>query len=209
MRRRLKKGVGDSMHPVVRAILQSGATVISAMRIATSTTETDTCGFYRPDTLNTSKTASFKCEVKAETSGTDVGQSVIFRNGVKQAMIGIKADSIICNYLGTSPHTHSIDMTAKHELRIDIENTTSAKFYADGTLIHTAAYADLVSNAVHGPFFGDAENSANKGGSFVWYGASFNLDTSGGTWVTWTPASEPTSQGWTLFGTDLATIIEE
>jgi hypothetical protein len=196
------------MHPVIRAILQG---LSFAMRIATSATGTDFCYFEKTSLVNSTKTTAVESLFRVETSGSTECQQIVIRNGTKSTGISIKLASIICNFTGTGPYTHSVDTTVDHIYKIELQGTTQAVFYVDGVAVHTASYANLGASATNSIYWGDGSTTANKGGSLIWKSFKYNLDLIGtpAAFVEWDSSSKPNTQGWTLNGTDLATIIEE
>jgi hypothetical protein len=201
------------MHPVVRAILQSGG-INYAMRIATSTTGTDLCYYDSSGTIISGKTVVAEGTCKIETSGSSGCQGIVVGNGTKYATMLITGTSVICNYGGTSPFTHSMTTTADTIYKVKFNGTTNVEFYVstngvDYTLIHTATYANIVSAAFGKVEFGDGFSAANVGGSGIWKSFRYNMDyvADPTNFVVWDPASLPSSQGWTAGGTALATII--
>jgi hypothetical protein len=197
------------MHPVVRIILQGMPSLV--MRVATSTTGDDYCYYEKASIINSAKVTSVKFRVKIETSGSSSCQNIAVRNGTKQTIVLLKNGSVICNASGTSPYTHTMTTTNENEYEIRLNGTTNAEFYVNGVLVHTAAYTNLANDANNSIFWGDTSGSANYGGSALWRYLQYNLDygTNPLNYVEWMAVSKPTSQGWTLVGTDLATLIEE
>jgi hypothetical protein len=196
------------MHPVVMALLRGNSKFV--MRISTSTTGTNTCHFTK-GTVDSSKVSVLEFETKVETSGSTVSQIAAIRNGTKSAFLGLCAGSIICNFQGTSPYTYNVDTSVLHVYMIKLNGTTNCEFYIDGVLIHTATYANLYSSTANYFNFGDTSSTAGYGGSVVWGAVKYNTDYGAdpNNFVVCDPSSKPNEQGWTLGGTDLATIIEE
>lgn len=190
------------------------AAVTYTMRIATSPTGTNECSFQKTGLGVAGKTIVAEGVVKVETSGSSRGHFITVGNGVKQAILSINGGNIICNHAGTSPYTHTMNTTtAYHTYRVELQGTTQAVFYVDGTPVHTASYANLYANTTNIIYFGDVVTAANYGGSLLWKSVKYNLDLTGtpAAYVEWTAAlGLPSANGWTAVGTtSLATIITE
>lgn len=184
---------------------------VAAMRIATSTTGTDMCHFYKESIFNSTKTIVAIGKVKVETSGSTSAQTMQLTNGVRRVEISFKNGSVILGSLSFGGITHTIDTSVDHDYEMRISSADGGKFYIDGALIHSIAYASLQSNTSNSVYFGDIFGSANIGGSVLWKSFKYNLDFVGTptTFTEWLPTSLPSAQGWTVGGTaGLATIVE-
>lgn len=183
-----------------------------AMKIATSTTGTDNCQFQKSNIITTGNTIVLEAKVKIESAGTHHAFDMAIFNGVKRYMLYVKNGSVICNGIGVSPTTHSIsNLTGYHTYKLKMNSTTNCEFYFDETLIATTPYADIETYSQNILAFGDGSTVAGHGGSTLWGYVKYNLDygTNPTAFVEWQPMSKPISQGWTLAGTDLATLITE
>jgi hypothetical protein len=208
---RFHESVGDNMHPVVRAILQSAVTYV--MRIATSTTSTNYMRYIKNSIITAANTTVVDVNLKVETSGSDFGHSIGIANGAKEITLALKSGSIICNYGGTSPFTHTMDTTsAYHTYRLKFIGTTGCEFYVDDTLIHTATYANIPASTNNRISFGDGSGAANRGGSILYKAVAYNTNfvSSPDNFIYWDSSALPSTQGWTADGTEsLASIITE
>lgn len=201
------------MHPVVRAILQGGGYAPSAsMRISTSTTGTDYCYYIKTAIINGTKVTVVEGIIKGETSGSgnEASGSIGISNGARRTKMAVKNGSVICDSGGSAPYTHTVDTTtADITCKIKLNGTTNAEFYVNEVLVYTLPYASMTVDASNYIAFGDMTNVANCGGSTLWRSLKYYLDYVGApaTFTEWAPVSKPDSQGWTLTGTDLATIV--
>lgn len=184
-----------------------------AMRIATSTTGTDSGYFNKSSLITASNTTVVEAKVRIETGGSITSQMITVRNGVKGATFSIGNGSVICNSLGITTSTVTMDTISEYHIyKIKFNGTTNAEFYIDDVLRYAATYANLCADSsTNSIYWGDGNTTANWGGSAVYQYFKYNLDyvSAPTDFITWLPSQGlPSANGWTATGTaSLATLL--